>query len=595
GQSKPIAVPPEMLMVPEWMWSDNAPIITSLSKTEGEIGDEIVIRGQGFQGLTFDDGTGDVDTPPQVKFTNQSAEILSSTATELKVRVPIGARAGTLIVYAPSTQPGFRLPGELIWIPSNSVRFKVTTQFGMIAKWHDLPGWSKYDFVQGDLHKPDVVRLENNFMFDTRGELDLPFRDDPLACRWDGKLGVPGDFLPDDKSSLIEFQTHGRIRVTLGDVTKETGHELTDGDQLQTLRFEVNGGAERYLLLSIDFTDESQAASLRIVELQWVGHEWPNDNEKGAEVYEEIRLLPYHWFFPPTVPPKPPEILNAKPIVEEGEQPVALPYDALVGVPSIRVGQEFSFELKDYGPADLWLSKPVVTIDGVLLPYSVTEENWEIAGEAASRKMVCTATMPPGVGAGRMVAQISVVTGDPYFIDVGNRGLVGYLYDVPEGSGLSKLPDLAPLTCFKVRKDRQINFESVADFDLPFPAETFVIEWLGGLIIEEEGDYEFICRSDDGMKLWLDDNVVIDADHPQAPAENTATVHLVPGVYRFRMQFFENNQHEVCVLEWHATRGEGEALEELIPRQVIPARAYSLDVHPAFPAKTSTGKRTDGS
>ncbi len=194
-----------------------------------------------------------------------------------------------------------------------------------------------------------------------------------------------------------------------------------------------------------------------------------------------------------------------------------------------------------------------------------------------------------------MVARLSVVSSEPFYIDVANRGLVAYLYDVPEGSGLGKLPDLAPLTCFKVRKDRAINFEDTADFDLPFPAETFIIEWLGGLIIEEEGDYEFTCRSDDGMKLWLDDNVVLDADKLQAPAENKATVHLVPGVYRFRMQFFENTQHEVCVLEWLATRGEGEALEGIIPRQVIPAKAFSLDVHPPLPAKTSTGKRTDGS
>ena len=32
-----------------------------------------------------------------------------------------------------------------------------------------------------------------------------------------------------------------------------------------------------------------------------------------------------------------------------------------------------------------------------------------------------------------------------------------------------------------------------------------------------------------------------------------------------------------------------------IPRQVVPAKAFSLDTHPPFPDKTSTGKRTDGS
>ncbi|MBP9892867.1 MAG: hypothetical protein KBG84_13270 [Planctomycetes bacterium] len=48
GQQKPVPVPPEMLLVPQWMWSDDAPIIRELNATHGEVGDVIQIHGQGF-------------------------------------------------------------------------------------------------------------------------------------------------------------------------------------------------------------------------------------------------------------------------------------------------------------------------------------------------------------------------------------------------------------------------------------------------------------------------------------------------------------------------------------------------------------------
>ena len=605
GESKPVPVPSEMLMVPEWMWTDNAPIITSLSKTEGEIGDEITIKGQGLYD-DFDYGDGLNELYPKVTVAGQLAEVIGKSSTSLKVRIPIGAKTGNVIVYkvrregdgngslaVTSMQPR---PGPHD-IPSNSVTFTVTTQFGLMAEWHNLPGWSNFEFVDSTVRSPDLVRLEATVGFDSREDLASPYRENPFACRWVGKLGLPTNWIPADKSTWVEIQTRGRLRVTLGDTTKETTADDNGGSAIKSLRFMLDGGNEQLLSLTIEMADWSGEASLRLVKLGNYHYEWPNENEKGALIYEEDYELPAHWFIPAVVPPKPPEISLVSPVSAEGEQPVSPPYDVDGSRPVVRVGQEFTFELVDFGPEAVWESYPTVTIDGVPLEFTIQDilENQTLGEGEDTRILSCRATMPDGVGEGRMVARLSIVNSEPYLIDIANRGLVSYLYDVPEGSGLNELPDLGPLHCFKVRKDRQINFESAADFDLPFPAETFVIEWLGGLVIEEEGDYDFICRSDDGMMLWLDDNVVIDANHRQAPAENKATVHLVPGTYRFRMQFFENNQHEVCVLEWRATRGEGEMLEELIPRQVIPARAFSLDVHPPFPAKTSTGKKTDGS
>lgn len=586
GQTKPVAVPPEMLMVPEWMWSDNAPIITSLSQTEGEIGDEITINGQGFG--PADDGTLDaIVVHTRATFAGYDAAILSRSDSTMRVKVPIGAKTGSLIVYRSDASNGNHLV-QTTEIPSNSVEFIITTQFGLMAEWHDLSGWSNFGYEVFEGAAPDVVRLEHE-----PGAKVPPNPGVAFAVSWTGKLGV--EALPGDARRLengerstsctYEFHSTHTFRMTFDGVTKQATRQETFFDASPHINYctftrELN--EDSYVGIRVELLAPAGG------EIAWRGTRVGPDLSSGIAAYRELGRQHY---FPPEPPPEPPVISSVKAVWAKGEQPAIPIYDADDSRPSIAVGQEFDFSLSWSLANDARHLPIVVAVDSIPVECTETSSSNHGGGEHRSYRAV----MPEGVGEGKLTVTVESVSSEPHFIDIANRGLVAYLYDVPDAGGLRELPDLAPLTCFKVRKDRQINFESVADFDLPFPAETFVIEWLGGLIIEEEGDYEFICRSDDGMKLWLDDNVVIDADHPQAPAENTATVHLVPGVYRFRMQFFENNQHEVCVLEWRATRGEDEALEELIPRQVIPARAFSLDVHPPFPAKTSTGKRTDGS
>ncbi|MCA8915126.1 MAG: IPT/TIG domain-containing protein [Planctomycetes bacterium] len=588
GQTKPIPVPPEMLMVPEWMWSDDAPIITSLSKTEGEIGDEITIKGQNLGEPKQIEGS-IVSFDQLVTIAGQATEILSQSSTSINVRVPIGAKTGSVIVYYREKHADF----PFSTIPSNSVTFTVTTQFGLMAEWRNLEGWANFGREVFESGEPDDSRLESD-----PGREDPPFAFQVGAVSWTGRIGVPLDapFSGEiEHEPVIEIWTAAPGRVQVGSQVADLEFlHVTDGKRYHKVRVPLKDTPPCQLDLKIQLIlqQDMELPRWSIVYERPVG--WKDDpREAGGQMVPNIRkqILSPQFFFPPVAPPEPPVISNVKPVWADGEQSAVPPYDADGSRPSVKVGQEFDFVLI-WSLANKARSSPVVVaVDSIPIECTETGNSHHGGGEYQFLRAV----MPEGVGEGKLTATVGGAVSRPFFIDITNRGLVAYLYDVPEASGLNELPELDPLACFKVRKDRAINFEDTADFDLPFPAETFVIEWLGGLIIEEEGDYEFICRSDDGMKLWLDDNVVIDANHRQAPAENKATVHLVPGTYRFRMQFFENNQHEVCVLEWRATRGEGEALEEIIPRQVVPAKAYSLDVHPPFPAKTSTGKRTDGS
>jgi hypothetical protein len=561
GETAPVPIPPEMLMLPERYWSDNAPIITRLSTDRGEIGDEITIHGRNFLGGE------EKDIKPKVNFAGTPAEILDASGTSLRVRVPIGATTGTVTVFG-TPEAGMEA------IPSNSEDFTVTTQFGLFASWHNLQGWANYDFLAPGTREPDVERLEANPTFEQRSELDLAFRNNPLAATWEGKLGLPRT---EDGTRLIRFAANGRLRVTLGGETRATQAPPGTQDAVTTLDFEITEQAEHYLPLSMDLTAEGASAALAIQELMRIEGEW-----------QVVRTLPPQLLFPPVTPPEPPRILSVTPLWPENEPEPILPYDRLPELPSVREGQQFEFVLEIHGNQEVRDTPIRMYADGVFFAHDLIKE------EAVSANVVrrtCRATLPAGLGEGHLRARLSIVTSDAFKIDVTNKGLIAYLYKYPPGESLSQLPDIGPLTCWEIRKDRWINFENANDFNLPFPSETFVMDWYGALIVEEEGDYIFTTRSDDGVIVWLDGAMVVDDDGLHYQREmDSEPIRLSPGVYPLRVQFFENFVHEVCVLYWRMSRDD----EEIIPRQVIPKRHYTWDIHPPLPSKTSTGLYTDG-
>ena len=109
-------------------------------------------------------------------------------------------------------------------------------------------------------------------------------------------------------------------------------------------------------------------------------------------------------------------------------------------------------------------------------------------------------------------------------------------------------------------------------------------------------NYRFTCRSDDGIFVWVNDALVlVDNDLHYQREKSSDWVHLTPGTYNFRMQFFENNVHEVCVLNWDARDDKEKPETEFQPKAVIPKRNFTWDQHPTLPQKTSTGLRSDGS
>ena len=88
--------------------------------------------------------------------------------------------------------------------------------------------------------------------------------------------------------------------------------------------------------------------------------------------------------------------------------------------------------------------------------------------------------------------------------------------------------------------------------DPKLPVDFFSTRWTGTLgPIPETGDYTFSVRVDDGVRLWLDDKLIIDKWTPHPVTTFEEKVKLEKGrSYKLRMEYFEYNVGATCALGW---------------------------------------------
>ncbi len=113
-----------------------------------------------------------------------------------------------------------------------------------------------------------------------------------------------------------------------------------------------------------------------------------------------------------------------------------------------------------------------------------------------------------------------------------------------------KLPDFATL---EPKQTGQVD-----GFDVSVaPRQSNVgLQFEGVFRIDREGRYTFIVTSDDGSKLYVDDNLVVDNDGTHAPDEKRGTVRLGLGTHRIRVDAFNGGGGFELDVEWQG-RGLG--------------------------------------
>jgi PKD repeat protein/uncharacterized protein YraI len=98
-----------------------------------------------------------------------------------------------------------------------------------------------------------------------------------------------------------------------------------------------------------------------------------------------------------------------------------------------------------------------------------------------------------------------------------------------------------------VRNDVAISFDWG-------PADDFSVRWSRGLSFSA-GTYRFYTRVDDGTRLWVDDNLVIDEWHDSAPTTYSYEIYLTEGWHNVRMEYYERSGSALAQLAWERLEG----------------------------------------
>ncbi len=69
------------------------------------------------------------------------------------------------------------------------------------------------------------------------------------------------------------------------------------------------------------------------------------------------------------------------------------------------------------------------------------------------------------------------------------------------------------------------------------PADNFSVRWTRWLFIDTPGDWTFTVIADNGVRLFIDNNLVIDAWSSQPTTAHSAALNLSPSYHRVRMEY----------------------------------------------------------
>lgn len=137
-------------------------------------------------------------------------------------------------------------------------------------------------------------------------------------------------------------------------------------------------------------------------------------------------------------------------------------------------------------------------------------------------------------------------------------GLQGVVYHISKRSKV--IPDLS-----KIKPRGKIYASALniplRDFTEGFPGVTkrqewFAIDYTGRFWIEKPGLYRFALTSDDGSRLDIDDQTLVDNDGIHPALTKSGSMELAGGIHTIRVQYFQGPRLQVALVLEIAGPGE---------------------------------------
>ncbi|MEK5395466.1 PA14 domain-containing protein [Paenibacillus sp. FSL K6-2859] len=141
-------------------------------------------------------------------------------------------------------------------------------------------------------------------------------------------------------------------------------------------------------------------------------------------------------------------------------------------------------------------------------------------------------------------------------VEVSGMGLKGEYYDNINLSGLK-------LT----RTDVNLNFNWGLSSPTPsLGADTFSVRWTGTIKPKYSETYTYYMVADDGVRLWIDGQLLIDTWVTQASELKSLPITLIAGQnYDIRIEYFENDGGATAILQWSSAS----QIKQIVPQSQL--------------------------
>jgi hypothetical protein len=112
-------------------------------------------------------------------------------------------------------------------------------------------------------------------------------------------------------------------------------------------------------------------------------------------------------------------------------------------------------------------------------------------------------------------------------------------------------PDLEGTPAYTTT-ERRVDYDWGQDAPDGLPDDFFSIRWTGYWHFEA-GEYTTLLYADEGMRLWLDDQQLIDAWQPGLGSHQATFTVETAGLHRLKLEYFENQGDAAISLHWRRT------------------------------------------
>jgi PA14 domain/Putative Ig domain len=197
-----------------------------------------------------------------------------------------------------------------------------------------------------------------------------------------------------------------------------------------------------------------------------------------------------------------------------------------------------------------------------------------------------------------VIAQLLLLPGANYSSSSrSNAAVVIYPSPTATGTGLlgqyytncsavyTNAKNFNPTNLFLTRVDPVVDFNWTNGTSPNLSNGTYTVRWTGQVQPQYSEIYFFDVNSDDGCRLWVNDQLLIDKWQTQSATDWTNAIYLQAGVrYDLRLDYFQTNGAAQAHLYWYSA----DQSRQIIPsNRLYPTNSFAVGISNAPAAITS--------